>query len=185
MGGHLPLIALAIPSVIIGALTVKPLLFGGGFGESIFFNEAHHEVVARDRRGVRQLAAASRCTAVSHPGVRIWLLAGVFSAWALYIKWPHLPDVIDSKLKPLRVVAREQVLLRLVQRERAGGRQPACSARFSGRPATSSSSTSWRSMAPRTRSASSPASCGACRAASSIPMRSGWSSDSPSCSAGS
>jgi NADH-quinone oxidoreductase subunit L len=29
---------------------------------------------------------------------------GVLSAWALYIKWPHLPDVIDSKLKPLRWV---------------------------------------------------------------------------------
>ena len=28
----------------------------------------------------------------------------MFSAWALYIKWPHLPGVIDSKLKPLRVV---------------------------------------------------------------------------------
>jgi len=26
----------------------------------------------------------------------------VFSAWALYIKWPHLPGLIDSKLKPLR-----------------------------------------------------------------------------------
>ena len=32
------------------------------------------------------------------------MLAGVFSAWALYIKWPHLPGVIDSKLKPLRVL---------------------------------------------------------------------------------
>ena len=54
------------------------------------------------------------------PGVLDLWLAGVFSAWALYIKWPHLPGVIDSKLKPLRVRAREQVLLRLVQRERAG-----------------------------------------------------------------
>ncbi len=32
------------------------------------------------------------------------MAAGVFSAWALYIKWPHLPDVIDAKLKPLRWV---------------------------------------------------------------------------------
>ena len=28
----------------------------------------------------------------------------MFCAWALYIKWPDLPGVIDSKLKPLRVV---------------------------------------------------------------------------------
>ena len=36
---------LAIPSIIIGALTVQPLLFGGGFGESIFLNAEHHEML--------------------------------------------------------------------------------------------------------------------------------------------
>ena len=41
----LPLIVLAIPSVIIGAMTVQPLMFGGGFGESIYFNAEHHEVL--------------------------------------------------------------------------------------------------------------------------------------------
>jgi NADH-quinone oxidoreductase subunit L len=39
-----PLVLLAIPSVIIGAMTVEPLLFGGGFGESIVVHE-HHNVV--------------------------------------------------------------------------------------------------------------------------------------------
>jgi NADH-quinone oxidoreductase subunit L len=29
-------------------------------------------------------------------------IAGVFSAWALYIKWPHVPGIIDSKLSLLR-----------------------------------------------------------------------------------
>ena len=38
-------IALAIPSVIIGAITFEPLLFGGGFGESIFFSAEHHEAL--------------------------------------------------------------------------------------------------------------------------------------------
>jgi NADH-quinone oxidoreductase subunit L len=32
------------------------------------------------------------------------VIAGVFSAWALYIKWPHLPGAIDARLKPIRVV---------------------------------------------------------------------------------
>ena len=32
----LPLVALAIPSVLIGALTAGPVLFGGYFGDSIF-----------------------------------------------------------------------------------------------------------------------------------------------------
>jgi len=34
-----------------------------------------------------------------------WIMAlGVFTSWALYIWKPHLPGVIDSKLKPLRVI---------------------------------------------------------------------------------
>jgi NADH-quinone oxidoreductase subunit L len=41
----LPLVLLAIPSIIVGALTVKPLLFGGGFGKSIFLNAEHHEAL--------------------------------------------------------------------------------------------------------------------------------------------
>ena len=72
----------------------------------------------------------------------IWCSPACFAAWALYIKWPHLPGVIDAKLKPLRVRAREQVLLRLVQREGPGAPAAACWARSSGRPATRSSSTS-------------------------------------------
>jgi NADH-quinone oxidoreductase subunit L len=97
-----PLIVLAIPSIFIGAATAKWLLFGGGFGESIFFNHEHEEVM-------RELAvefgdwATFALHSVQHPV--FWLVAaGVFSAWALYIKWPHLPDAIDAKLKPLRVV---------------------------------------------------------------------------------
>jgi len=96
----LPLVLLAIPSIIIGALTVKPLLFGGGFGESIFFNEAHHEALqelGHEFGNWWDFAVA----AFAHPVVYL-VAAGVFSAWALYIKWPHLPGVIDSKLKPLR-----------------------------------------------------------------------------------
>jgi len=96
----LPLILLAIPSIIIGALTVKPLLFGGGFGESIYFNEAHHEALHEigEEFGNWWDFVLS---AFGHPVVYL-VAAGVFSAWALYIWKPQLPDVIDSKLKPLR-----------------------------------------------------------------------------------
>jgi NADH-quinone oxidoreductase subunit L len=97
-----PLVVLAIPSIFIGALTAKWLLFSGGFGESIFFNPEHEEVM-------HELGAefgdwlSFALHSFQHPV--FWLVAaGVFSAWALYIKWPHLPGVIDSKLKPLRVV---------------------------------------------------------------------------------
>jgi NADH-quinone oxidoreductase subunit L len=96
-----PLILLAIPSVIIGLLTVEPLIFGTSFGSSIFIDEAHNVVpeLHEEFGGVWAFAAA----AFAHPVVYL-VLAGVGSAWLLYIKRPDLPDKIDSQLKPLRVV---------------------------------------------------------------------------------
>jgi len=97
-----PLIALAIPSVIIGAWTFEPLLFGGGFGESIFFSAKNQEVLHEIGASVGNWLHFG-LHALQNPV--FWIMAaGVFSAWALYIKWPHLPDVIDAKLKPLRWV---------------------------------------------------------------------------------
>lgn len=97
-----PLIALAIPSVIIGALTFKSLLFGGGFGESIYFNSEHHEALHEIGESVGDWLHFG-LHAVTNPV--FWIMAlGVFTSWVLYIWKPHLPGVIDSKLKPLRVV---------------------------------------------------------------------------------
>jgi NADH-quinone oxidoreductase subunit L len=96
-----PLIALAFFSIVIGAATVGTLIFGDGFGSSIFVSEAHNVIPElHEEFGNWWLFALG---AFAHPVVYL-VIAGVFSAWALYIKWPHLPDVIDSKLKPLRVV---------------------------------------------------------------------------------
>jgi NADH-quinone oxidoreductase subunit L len=98
----LPLILLAIPSIIIGAITVQPLIFGNGFGESIYLTAEHQEML-------HEISAAFGNwlsfvgDAFSHPVVYL-VIAGVVSAWALYIKWPHVPDLIDAKLKPLRWV---------------------------------------------------------------------------------
>ena len=95
-----PLIALAIPSVLIGAITFKSLLFGGGFGESIYFSEKNQEALREIGASVGDWLHFG-LHALQNPV--FWIMAaGVFSAWALYIKWPHLPDVIDAKLKPLR-----------------------------------------------------------------------------------
>ena len=49
-----PLIALAIPSVVIGALTVESVLFGDYFGKAIFVLPAN-DVVGEGGRGVRRL----------------------------------------------------------------------------------------------------------------------------------
>jgi NADH-quinone oxidoreductase subunit L len=97
-----PLIALAIPSVIIGAWTFKSLLFGGGFGESIFFSAENHEVLREIGEDVGDWLHFG-AHALFNPV--FWLMAaGVATSWVLYIWKPHLPGIIDSKLKPLRVI---------------------------------------------------------------------------------
>ncbi len=97
-----PLIALAIPSVIIGALTFKHLLFGGGFGESIYFSAEHHEALHEIGESVGDWLQFG-LHAVTNPV--FWIMAaGVFTAWAFYIKWPNIPGAIDSRLKALRWV---------------------------------------------------------------------------------
>jgi NADH-quinone oxidoreductase subunit L len=93
-----PLVLLAIPSIVIGLLTVQPLLFGGGFGSSIFVNEAHNVVPELHEEFGNWLRFA--LSSFAHP-VLYLVIAGFVAAWALYIKWPHLPGVISQKLRPL------------------------------------------------------------------------------------
>ena len=93
-----PLIALAAPSIAIGAWSFQKLLFGGGFGESIFFSAKNAEVLQEIGHSVGDWWHFA-LHAIANP-VFYLLLAGVFTAWALYIKWPHLPDVFAAKLRP-------------------------------------------------------------------------------------
>jgi NADH-quinone oxidoreductase subunit L len=94
-----PLIALAFFSIVIGAATIGPLLFGGGFGDSIFVKEAN-DVVAELGKEFHGWVAFAVHGMTQLPF--FLAIAGVFSAWAMYIKWPHLPGIIDSKLSLLR-----------------------------------------------------------------------------------
>ncbi len=96
----LPLVLLAIPSVIIGYLTITPMMSGGFFGNSIFVNaEAHPamEHVAED--GANAL----------HMGLHAFLappfwiaLAGFLTAWYLYLKNPPAAAVVAARLAPLK-----------------------------------------------------------------------------------
>jgi NADH-quinone oxidoreductase subunit L len=83
----LPLVLLAIPSVIIGWLTIEPLLFGGYFGDAIRVAE-HHDVLGHLKEEFHGPAAF-----VLHglTGPAVWLAAaGVALAWFLYLKRPDL-----------------------------------------------------------------------------------------------
>jgi NADH-quinone oxidoreductase subunit L len=94
----MPLVALAVPSIIIGAIAIGPLLFGGFFGESIR--------IADDHDVIGELAAHFHgWFAMGLHG--FWTLpfllamAGVALAWFLYLRRPELPARIRDALKPL------------------------------------------------------------------------------------
>ncbi|MCK6371712.1 MAG: NADH-quinone oxidoreductase subunit L, partial [Gammaproteobacteria bacterium] len=97
----LPLVALAIPSVVVGWLTVSDVLFGNYFGSAIVVLE-RHDVIA-------ELGAEFHGPGgfVLHgiTGLAVWLsLAGVATAWYLYLKNTLLPEQIRQRLSGLHVL---------------------------------------------------------------------------------
>ena len=89
-----PLIALAIPSIIIGWLTIEPLLFGGFFGGAIFVLESHDVlgIVGEEFHGAGEFVIH----ALTHSVALYLALAGAIAAWVLYIRRPDLPAKIAA-----------------------------------------------------------------------------------------
>ena len=98
----LPLVLLAIPSVVIGYFTIEPMLFGDFFGNAIAVNAEAHPVMeelASDFHG----AVAMATHALSSPV--FWLaVAGVVSAWFFYLKKPGIPAAIKAACGPIYTV---------------------------------------------------------------------------------
>lgn len=92
-----PLVLLAIPSVVIGAILIDPILFSTPslLGDSLF-------VLPRDNVLAKM--------AVDYPGaivvlaqaiysLPVWLaLMGAVSAWLIYVKYPHAPAYFKERL---------------------------------------------------------------------------------------
>ncbi len=95
----LPLVLLAIPSVIIGYITIEPMLYGGFFKDAIFINAEAHPVMielAEEFHGAFSMAMH----AVSSPV--FWLaLSGVVLSWFFYIKRPGIPAAIKAASGPI------------------------------------------------------------------------------------
>jgi NADH-quinone oxidoreductase subunit L len=91
----LPLILLAIPSLIIGWITVEDVLFGGYFGNAIAVLPAHDVLghVKEEFHG----PALFVLHAFTGPAVYL-AAAGVLAAWFLYLKRPELPGQIAARL---------------------------------------------------------------------------------------
>ncbi len=95
----LPLILLAIPSVLIGFFTIEPMLFGEFFKDSIYVNLSIHnamDVLRQDFHGPLKLAIHGLTSAP------FWLaLAGVAMSYYMYIINPALPAAVKRMFLPI------------------------------------------------------------------------------------
>jgi NADH-quinone oxidoreductase subunit L len=93
-----PLILLAIPSVIVGWITVEPLLYGGWLGDAIHVAPAN-DVLAKLGE---EFGSPLHAVLESVLSPTLWLaMSGVLVAWFLYIYRTDLPAKIADKAKPL------------------------------------------------------------------------------------
>ena len=94
-----PLVLLAIPSVVIGFLTIEPMLFGDFFKDAIQVNLAKHPAMAELAKlfhGPAQMALHGLSTAP------FWLaLSGVLMAYYMYMVNPALPAAIKRMAMPV------------------------------------------------------------------------------------
>jgi len=94
-----PLVLLAIPSVVIGFMTIQPMLFGDFFKSVISVNLDKHpamQELAKLFHGPVQMALHGLTAAP------FWLaLAGVVTAWYMYMRNPALPAAIQRIFQPL------------------------------------------------------------------------------------
>ena len=101
----LPLIALAIPSVVIGAAGIGSMVFGDYFGNSI--------VVAHEHDVLGQLAAEFHGVwpFITHGVTQLpfmLAMAGVATAWLLYVQSPAIPARIAARLSLLHKILLEK-----------------------------------------------------------------------------
>jgi len=90
-----PLLLLAIPSVVIGFLTIQPMLFGDFLRDAITVDLARHpamEELAHEFHGALAMAGHGLLTPP------FWLaLSGVLVAWWFYMKQPSIPAAIKAR----------------------------------------------------------------------------------------
>jgi NADH-quinone oxidoreductase subunit L len=92
----LPLVLLAVPSVLIGYIAIEPMLYGGYFGDAIFISEHHpamHEL-HEEFHGAFAMALHALTT------LPFWLaVAGVGSSAYFYLKRPDIPAAIQKRFQ--------------------------------------------------------------------------------------
>jgi NADH-quinone oxidoreductase subunit L len=115
-----PLVLLAIPSVIIGFVTIDAMLFGGFFSGSIAVDAARHPAMkelAEHFHGATSMALHGLASAP------FWLVViGVALAAFLYLKRPDIPDALAKRFGGLyRLLDNKYYLDRINEVVFAGG----------------------------------------------------------------
>lgn len=96
-----PLVLLAIPSVIIGFITMGPMLFGEFLADAIVVDPKHPAMA--ELREIWHGPVAMALHALQTPV--FWLaLAGVVLSWYMYLKNPALPAAIQRMFRPVYVL---------------------------------------------------------------------------------
>jgi NADH-quinone oxidoreductase subunit L len=104
-----PLVLLAIPSVVIGFMTIEPMLFGEFFKDAIFVNADKHHVMHELSEAFHGPTAMAMHALSSAP---LWLaLAGVITAWYMYMVNPAVPAAFARALRPLVVLLENKYYL--------------------------------------------------------------------------
>jgi NADH-quinone oxidoreductase subunit L len=96
-----PLVLLAIPSMLVGYLTISPMLFGDFFKGVIHFSENHHAMaeLAEEFHGATAMAIHGF---TSLPF--ILAMSGVILAWFFYMIAPAIPAAIMRTFKPIHTL---------------------------------------------------------------------------------
>ncbi|WP_411879971.1 NADH-quinone oxidoreductase subunit L [Polaromonas sp. YR568] len=94
-----PLILLAIPSVVIGFLTIEPMLYGDFFKGAIMVNLEKHPVMEELKQAFHGPAQMALHGLTAAP---FWLaLSGTVLAWYMYMVNPALPAAIKRMFMPV------------------------------------------------------------------------------------
>ena len=97
-----PLLLLAVPSVVIGYMTIGPMVFGEFLADAITINaEAHPALTSFAAIYTGPLGMIAH--AFFTPPLYL-AAAGALTAWYMYMKNPALPKAIGAALRPLVVV---------------------------------------------------------------------------------
>ena len=97
----LPLVLLAIPSLVIGYIAIEPMLFGNWFGHAIQVAQRHEamETLHHHFHGAAAMALHAVTT------LPFWLaVAGVGTSWFFYMKRPDIPAAIATRFRVIYVI---------------------------------------------------------------------------------